>query len=86
VRDHEPVRRAREAPVGDQRHLLAQALADDRRRDGQHLTHARTARRPLRADHDDIARLNLVREHRRHRRLLAVEHARRPSVFAPLMA
>ena len=45
VADHQAVRRAREAAVGDQRDLVAEPLADERRGDVQHLAHAR-ARRP----------------------------------------
>ena len=45
-----------EAAVGDQRDRLAQALADDRRRDVQHLAHPGPAVRALVADHDDVAR------------------------------
>ena len=32
VADHEAVGRAREAPVGEERHRVAEARADDRRR------------------------------------------------------
>ena len=46
VADHQPVRRAGEAAVGDQRHLVAEALADERRRDVQHLAHAGAAGGP----------------------------------------
>ena len=76
--DHDAVRGAGEAPVGDQRDLFAQALPHDRRGHRQHLAHARAARRALATDHHHVAALQLVGEHRRHRRLLAVEHARWP--------
>src|SRR5262249_5002490 len=39
--------RAREAPVGDERYLVAHALAIERRGGRQHLAHARPAARPL---------------------------------------
>ena len=45
VADHQAVRRAGEAAVGDQRDLVAEALADERGGDVQHLAHAR-GRRP----------------------------------------
>ena len=45
VPDHEPVRRAGEAPVRDERDLVAEALPDDRGSHVQHLAHARPAPR-----------------------------------------
>src|SRR5215469_14813810 len=65
-----------EAAVGDERHLVAQALAVDRRRGRQHLAHAGAAARPLVADDDDIALLVLVIAHRLEGVLLAVEAER----------
>ena len=59
VADHQAVRRAREAAVGDQRDLLADALADERAGHVQHLAHARAAGRALVADHDHVAGLDL---------------------------
>ena len=50
-----PLGRAAEAPVRDQRDVLAQSGAGDRRRDREHLGHAGRALRPLVADHDDVA-------------------------------
>ena len=87
VRGHEAVRGAGEAPVGDQRDALPQPLA---------LTIAAVtasiSRMPgppagpsLRITTTSPA-LDLVREHGRHRGLLAVEHARRADVAAALVA
>jgi hypothetical protein len=45
VAHHQAVRRAREAAVGDQRHLVAEPLADERGGDVQHLAHAGAASR-----------------------------------------
>ena len=83
---HQAARRAGEAPVRKQRHLLAKALPHQRRRDRQHLAHARTARGTLVADDHDVAGLDRLRRHRRHRRLLGLEDAGRPAVLAPLVA
>ena len=55
VADHQSARRAAEAAVGDQRDGLAEALADDRGGDAEHLAHARTAFRAFVANHDDVA-------------------------------
>ena len=57
VADHQPAGAAREAAVGDQRHLLAEPLADDRGGDLQHLAHPGAAGRALVADHDHVAGL-----------------------------
>ena len=53
----EPPRRATESPVGDQRHLLAHALAGQRGRRRQHLAHARPAGGAFVADDDHLALL-----------------------------
>src|SRR5690606_37968604 len=55
VSDAEAPRRAREASVGDQRHLVALALAVERGRGGQHLAHAGAALGALVADHEHFA-------------------------------
>ena len=55
VPGHQPVGRAGEAAVGEQRDRVAEALADQRRGDGEHLAHAGAAARALVADHDDVA-------------------------------
>ena len=60
--------RAGEAAVGDQRHLLAHALAVERRRGRQHLAHAGPAARPLVADDDDLALLVVGAARPRRRR------------------
>ena len=46
VAGHEPARGAAEAPVGQQRDLVAEPLAHERRRDAEHLAHARSAAGP----------------------------------------
>ena len=71
---------AAEPPVGDQRDGLAQALADQRGRDQQHLPHARATARALVADHDGGARLDPPAENRLARVLLAVEDLGRTAV------
>ena len=57
--DHQPVRRTREAAVGDQCDVLAEPLADDRGGHMQHLAHARAPGRPLVANHDHGTGLDL---------------------------
>ena len=74
--DAEAARRAGEPPIGDQRHLLAHALAVDRRGGGQHLAHAGAALRALVADDDDVAGLVGARIDRGEGFLLAVEAQR----------
>ena len=56
VPGHQAVGRAGEAAVGEQRDLLAEALADERGGDVEHLPHPGAARWALVADHDDVAR------------------------------
>ena len=51
------MRRAGEAAVGDERHVVAQARADDGGRHAEHLAHARPADRAFVADDDDPAGL-----------------------------
>ena len=60
VADHQAAGGAGEAPVGDHRDALAQALADDRRGDLEHLAHARAARWTLVADHHDVTGVDLL--------------------------
>ena len=60
VAGHQAARGAAEAAVGEQRDRLAHALADDRRRDAEHLAHAGAALRAFVADDDDIAGLDAV--------------------------
>src|SRR5260221_13426403 len=76
--DAEAVRRAGEAAVGDQRHLLADALPVERRGRRQHLAHARPAARALVADHDYVAFLVAALVDCGERVLLAIEAERRP--------
>ena len=82
---HEAVCGAREAPVGQQRDVLAEARAVDRGGDGEHLAHAGPARRPLVADDHDVARLDAAVRDGVHRGLLALEDARRTGVEAALV-
>src|SRR2546423_9836677 len=64
VTDHVTVRRAGEAAVGDERDLVAEALANDRAGHAQHLAHAGAALRSLVTDDHDVAFLDLLREDR----------------------
>src|SRR5690606_7392960 len=75
--DAEAAGAAREAPVGDERHLVAHALAVEAGRGRQHLTHARAALGALVADDENLAFLVLAVLHRAEAVLLAVEHASR---------
>ena len=84
--DHEPVRRAGEAAVGDQRDRVAEPLADERRGHVEHLAHAGAAGRALVADHDDVAGLDRARLDGGEAVLLGVEDARRAAVEQPLVA
>src|SRR6185312_14630212 len=74
--DTEAARRAGEAAVGDERDLLAHALAVERRRGRQHLAHARTAARTLVADDEHVAFLVGAVLDRLEAGFLAVEAAR----------
>src|SRR5829696_8069564 len=71
--DAEAARRAREAPVGDQRHLLAHALAIKCGSGRQHLAHAGAALGAFIADHDHRALGDLALLDRREALLLAIE-------------
>src|SRR5262249_50299867 len=75
--DAEPAGRAGEAAVGDERDLVAHALAVQRRGGGQHLTHAGAAARSLVADHQNLAFAIFLLADRLEAGLLAVEAARR---------
>src|SRR6478609_1438350 len=77
VADAEAARRAREASVGDQRDLVAHALAVERGRGRQHLAHARAALRTLVPDHEHVALAIAALPDRLEARLLAIEAARR---------
>ena len=79
VADHQPARGAREAAVGDERDRLAEAGADDRRRDAEHLAHPRAARpAPRSGRRARRPAATAPRAHRVGAGLLAVEDARRP--------
>ena len=82
---HEPVRRAREATVGDECNRFGQPFADDRCGDVEHLSHPWAAVRAFVADHDDVAGDDLAGLDSREGLLLGVEHARRASVQRPVV-
>ena len=86
VADHQAVRRAREAAVGDQRDLVAEPFADERRGDVQHLAHAGAAGGAFVADHDHVAGLDRARLDGGEAVLLGVEDARGAAVVEPLVA
>src|SRR5438093_12747687 len=85
VAGHQATRRAAEAAVGQERDLLAQTLADQRRGDAQHLAHARAAARALVADDDHVARLDRAPGDGGHRVLLTLEDARGAAVGRALV-
>src|SRR5690349_12024541 len=78
VADAEPARRAREAPVGDERDLAVGALAVERRGGRKHLAHAGAAARAFVADHQHVALAVVAGSDRGEARLFAVEAARGP--------
>src|SRR3990172_8082423 len=84
--DAKAARGAREAAIGDERHLVAHALAVDRRRGRQHLAHAGAAPRSLIADDDHVAFLVALGAYRGEGVLLAVEAAGGTPEFQPLHA
>ena len=86
VAGHEAARGAGEAAVGEQRDLLAEPLAHERRRHGEHLAHPRPAGRALVADHDDVAGVDRAGGDGGHRVLLGLEHARGAAVVHALVA
>src|SRR4026209_1292799 len=55
VSEHQPVGPAGEAAVRDERDIVTEALADERRCDAEHLLHAGSADRSFVADDDDVA-------------------------------
>src|SRR6185295_17226757 len=75
--DAEATRGAREAAIGDQRHLVPHALPVKSSRRRQHLAHARPAARSLIADDQDIAFLVPAVAYRLETGLFGVEAARR---------
>src|SRR5262249_31313797 len=86
VADAKPARRAREAPVGDERDFAVGALAVERRGGGEHLAHAGAAARSLVADHQHVALAVLPPGDRGETRLFPVEAARRPGELERLHA
>ena len=70
-----------ETTVGNQRDIVAQALANQRRGHREHLAHAGTAGRAFETDRHDVAGVDFPRLHRGERGFLAVEHACRAGVF-----
>ena len=85
VADHQPVRRAGEAAVGDEGDLVAEPLADERRGHVQHLAHSRSAGRPLVPDDDHVARHDRPSLDGGEAILLGVEHARGPAMVQPFV-
>jgi heavy metal translocating P-type ATPase len=77
VADDEAVAAAGEAAVGDERDVLAEALAHDGAGGGEHLAHAGAALGAFVADDDDVALLDGAVEDGLERRLLGVEHLAR---------
>ncbi len=84
--DHEAVRRAAEAAVGDQCHVVAEPAAYERRRHREHLAHARAAGRPFIADHDHVTGLDRALLHGAECIFFAIEYARRTSEFQSALA
>src|SRR4051794_38269312 len=86
VADHQPMGSAREAAVGQECHGIAETLADECRRHGQHLLHPWTADRALVADHDDVAGIDRLRSNGVVAGGLRVEDARGAGVLAALVS
>ena len=84
--NHEAVAAAREAPIGDQRDLVAQSAPDQSAGRAEHLAHAGAAFGPFIADHDHIAGAHFAAQDGRGGSLLAVEDARRPAEGQALLA
>ena len=84
--DAEAARGAGETSVGDQRDLLALALAVERRGGGEHLAHAGTAARAFPADDENVAFLVFLVLDRVEAGFLAVEATRRAGEFQLLHA
>ncbi len=78
--DHETVRRAGEAPVGDERDGVAEPCAYECSSDVEHLSHPGTARRALVPDDDDVTGDDRIRGDRGEALLLGVEHPCRPAM------
>ena len=79
--DRKAGRSAGEAAVGDQGAGFAEPLRFQIAGRIEHLLHARPAARPLVADHDDVAGLDLAAEDALDRGVLAFENPRRPREF-----
>src|SRR5690606_41983472 len=75
--DAEAGRGAREAPVRDERPLVAHPLSIKGGRGGEHLAHPRTALWPLISAHQYVPLLGLALGHGLEARFLGVEAARR---------
>src|ERR1019366_2886270 len=86
VRDHEPVRRATEAAIGEQRHRVAEARTLHGRRYEQHFAHTWSAFRTFVANHHHIVGLDLAVVYRRESVFFALEHARRTHMLALVVA
>ena len=86
VAGHQTVGRTGETTVGEQRDLVAQALADQRRGDLEHLAHARAARGALVADHNNITGLDPLILNRVKRLFLGFEDSGGTLVLEPLVS
>ena len=84
--DHQAVGATREASIGQQRHGIAEAFADQRPGHAEHLLHSRATDGAFVANDDDVARLDLLRTNGVVAGSLGVEHPSGPSVMTPLMA
>src|SRR4051812_4870180 len=86
VAGHQAVGGSRETAVGEQRHLVADALPDERGRDLEHLAHAGAAGRALVANHDDVAGLDALLLDHRKALLLGTEDPGGAGVLLSLLA
>mmetsp|Transcript_2185 Transcript_2185/g.4232 ORF Transcript_2185/g.4232 Transcript_2185/m.4232 type:complete len:511 (-) Transcript_2185:279-1811(-) len=86
VADHDAVRRAREAAVGHECDVLAQAAADQRAAGHEHLRHAGAALWPFVAHDHHVALADGPADDRFVRVVLLVEAARRAAVVHVLLA
>ena len=86
VAHHQAVRCAGEAPICNQAYSVAQSLANQRRRNREHLTHSWPANRSFASNHYHITRLYAALLHGFEAGLLAVEHTRGSDVPAALVA
>ena len=84
--DHQTAGRSAEAPVGDQRHRLAQTAPYQCGGDAEHLAHSGSAAGSLVTDDHHVAGLDPSVPDRREGVFLAIEDARRTAVPGPLVS